>query len=240
MVLGGGHEALGRLAAGLEVAGERGAHGAEDDRGNLAPLGKEQLRVRPIVGRESAHDQDHAVGPRLRALGRQGIDAGQVHDRLGIHLQIDAQLLGGVGHGLRVVGLPAVDVVGSAGPSHPVLVGLGTEEDGPNAGPGRRRRRGDAAPKAVAAMLIARAETPTVVMNSRRSIDANSRNDNENAIRNWTWVPLVSGVSFDTVGWAERSESHWRFGFGGTRFARPTLRFGSTSGQMRPARMRRG
>ena len=86
VVLRGGHEALGRFATGLEVGGERRAHGAEDDRGNLAPLGQEQLCVRPVIGRESAHDQDHAVGPRLRALGRQGIDAGQIHDRLGVHL----------------------------------------------------------------------------------------------------------------------------------------------------------
>ena len=73
----------------LQVAGERRAHRAEEDRGDVAPLGRELVGVRPVVGRTAAdHGDDDAVRAATVCTRPAACHGGHVGDRLGVDLQI--------------------------------------------------------------------------------------------------------------------------------------------------------
>ncbi len=130
MMLGRGHETLLRRAGGLLMTGEGGAHGTENDRGQVPLRGGELVGQRPVVFRaDGADGNDDPVGRALLALRQQLIDAGHVGDRLGGDFQFHAQFLRRVAHHFGVVGLAGLDVVAGARPAHPVTIHLRTQED---------------------------------------------------------------------------------------------------------------
>ena len=152
--------------------GEARAHRAEEDRGHVAPVGDELVGLRPVAV-ELHHRGDDPVGRRLLALGQHLVDGGRVGDRLGDDVQLDAELLRGLGHGLDVLGLEIVEIEGQARPT-PCMGFLGAEEEDadPRLGAGRRgvgRQRPEPSPNRPD--CAARADSPTVVIKSRRSID---------------------------------------------------------------------
>ena len=139
--------------------------------GIVAPLGDELVGVRPVVV-ELHHRGDHPVGGRLLALGHHLVHRGCVGDRLGDDVQFDAELFGGVRHGLACLACSLLK--SKAKPGQPTCaVSLGRRKT--------TRTRGLAAAAGVSAASaelcpnrpdwVARADSPTVVMKSRRSID---------------------------------------------------------------------